>query len=90
MKIPFYQIDAFSKKIFGGNPAAVCPLESWPTDEILQNMARRTIYPKPHSSYKDQKVDTNSGGSLPPSRSIFAAMPRLQAYSLFFRLSIIH
>ncbi len=39
MKIPFYQVDAFSRKIFGGNPAAVCPLESWPADEILQNIA---------------------------------------------------
>jgi PhzF family phenazine biosynthesis protein len=39
MKIPFYQVDAFSSKIFGGNPAAVCPLESWSADEILQNIA---------------------------------------------------
>jgi PhzF family phenazine biosynthesis protein len=39
MKTPFYQVDAFSSKIFGGNPAAVCPLESWPADEILQNIA---------------------------------------------------
>jgi PhzF family phenazine biosynthesis protein len=39
VKIPFYQVDAFSSKIFGGNPAAVCPLESWPADEILQNIA---------------------------------------------------
>ena len=39
MKIPFYQVDAFSSKIFGGNPAAVCPLESWPADEMLQNIA---------------------------------------------------
>src|SRR4030043_2165698 len=39
MKIPLYQVDAFSRKIFGGNPAAVCPLESWPADEMLQNIA---------------------------------------------------
>jgi PhzF family phenazine biosynthesis protein len=39
MKIPLYQVDAFSRKIFGGNPAAVCPLESWPADQILQNIA---------------------------------------------------
>jgi len=39
MNIPLYQVDAFSRKIFGGNPAAVCPLESWPADEILQNIA---------------------------------------------------
>ncbi|MGP8154550.1 MAG: PhzF family phenazine biosynthesis protein [Smithella sp.] len=39
MKIPFYQIDAFSSKIFGGNPAAVCILESWLETEVLQSIA---------------------------------------------------
>lgn len=39
MKIPIYQVDAFSEKIFNGNPAAVCPLNKWPDDEILQNIA---------------------------------------------------
>jgi PhzF family phenazine biosynthesis protein len=39
MKIPFYQIDAFSRKIFGGNPAAVCFLESWLADDALQAIA---------------------------------------------------
>lgn len=39
MQIPFYQVDAFSKKIFGGNPAAVCLLESWPDDTTLQSIA---------------------------------------------------
>ena len=34
-----YQIDAFTDKIFGGNPAAVCPLDSWPADTVLQNIA---------------------------------------------------
>lgn len=39
MKIPFYQVDAFSRKIFGGNPAAVCLLESWLDDNTLQSIA---------------------------------------------------
>jgi len=39
MKIPFYQIAAFSNKIFGGNPAAVCLLESWLDDHTLQSIA---------------------------------------------------
>ena len=34
-----YQVDAFAEKIFTGNPAAVCPLERWPDDELLQNIA---------------------------------------------------
>ena len=39
MKIPIYQIDAFSATVFGGNPAAVCPLENWMEDSILQKIA---------------------------------------------------
>ncbi len=39
MKIPFYQIDAFTDRLFGGNPAAVCPLEEWLPDETLQAIA---------------------------------------------------
>ena len=39
MKTPIYQIDTFSSKIFGGNPAAVCPLDSWLSNDILQNIA---------------------------------------------------
>ncbi len=35
MKIPIYQVDAFTSRVFGGNPAAVCPLESWLDDATL-------------------------------------------------------
>lgn len=40
MKIPLYQVDAFTDRVFGGNPAAVCPLERWLDDETLQGIAR--------------------------------------------------
>lgn len=39
MKIKLYQIDAFTNKVFSGNPAAVCPMESWPADALLQHIA---------------------------------------------------
>ena len=39
MSIPIYQVDAFTDKLFGGNPAAVCPLEEWLDAELLQNIA---------------------------------------------------
>jgi PhzF family phenazine biosynthesis protein len=39
MKIPIYQVDAFASKRFTGNPAAVCVLESWPDDDLLQAIA---------------------------------------------------
>lgn len=39
MIIPIYQVDAFTDRLFSGNPAAVCSLEFWPPDDILQNIA---------------------------------------------------
>jgi PhzF family phenazine biosynthesis protein len=39
MKINLYQIDAFTDKLFAGNPAAVCPLDEWLEDEVLQKIA---------------------------------------------------
>lgn len=39
MKIALYQVDAFTDKVFGGNPAAVCPLESWLDTELMQQIA---------------------------------------------------
>ncbi len=36
---PIYQIDAFASSSFGGNPAAVVPLDSWLSDEVMQNIA---------------------------------------------------
>ncbi len=34
-----YQVDAFTTKLFGGNPAAVCPLKEWLSDELMQAIA---------------------------------------------------
>ena len=39
MEIPLYQIDAFTNRAFGGNPAAVCPLERWLDDATMQAIA---------------------------------------------------
>ncbi|MBT8219475.1 MAG: PhzF family phenazine biosynthesis isomerase, partial [Bacteroidia bacterium] len=35
----FYQVDAFTDKMFGGNPAAVVPLDSWLEDDLMQRIA---------------------------------------------------
>ena len=39
MKLPIFQIDAFTAKVFGGNPAAVVPLQAWLPDEAMQAIA---------------------------------------------------
>lgn len=37
--IPIYQVDAFTDRLFAGNPAAVCPLEQWLPDRQMQRIA---------------------------------------------------
>ncbi len=37
--IPIYQVDAFTDKCFRGNPAAVCVLEEWLPEAVMQNIA---------------------------------------------------
>jgi PhzF family phenazine biosynthesis protein len=39
MEISLHQIDAFASKLFEGNPAAVCPLDEWLPDELMQSIA---------------------------------------------------
>jgi PhzF family phenazine biosynthesis protein len=38
-EIAIYQVDAFTDVLFGGNPAAICPLEAWLPDETMQAIA---------------------------------------------------
>ena len=39
MTLPIYQIDAFTSKLFAGNPAAICPLTEWIPPELMQQIA---------------------------------------------------
>ena len=34
-----YMVDAFTDKVFSGNPAAVCVLDTWPDDQLMKNIA---------------------------------------------------
>lgn len=38
-KIRIYQVDAFADKLFAGNPAAVCLLDDWISEELMQSIA---------------------------------------------------
>ncbi len=40
MKLKIFQVDAFTDKVFSGNPAAVCPLNEWLPDDVMQNIAQ--------------------------------------------------
>ena len=46
MKIPFYQVDAFTDALFGGNPAGVCVLDEWLETEVLQKIAAENFLPE--------------------------------------------
>ncbi len=39
MRLPIYIADAFTHNLFGGNPAAVCPLTDWLPGELMQQIA---------------------------------------------------
>src|ERR1700730_8346303 len=39
MRLPMYQVDAFTDSLFGGNPAAVCPLPAWLPNATMQAIA---------------------------------------------------
>lgn len=61
MKLTIYHIDAFTNKLFSGNPAAVIPLDKWLDDELMQNIAgennlSETVFFVP-SSKKDIDFD---------------------------------
>ncbi|KZZ57532.1 MAG: PhzF family phenazine biosynthesis protein [Oleiphilaceae bacterium] len=40
MELNLFQVDAFATELFEGNPAAVCPLQSWLPDDLLQKIAQ--------------------------------------------------
>ncbi|KEQ14068.1 PhzF family phenazine biosynthesis protein [Endozoicomonas numazuensis] len=37
--LPIYQVDAFTNELFGGNPAAICPVKEMLSDELMQRIA---------------------------------------------------
>lgn len=44
MKIPYWHVDAFATRTFGGNQAAVMPLDEWLPDEILLAIAAENLF----------------------------------------------
>jgi PhzF family phenazine biosynthesis protein len=46
MKLPIYQVDAFTSRLFGGNPAAVVLLDEWLPDLVMQNIGQENNLPE--------------------------------------------
>jgi PhzF family phenazine biosynthesis protein len=58
MNLKLYQVDAFTNSVFGGNPAAVCPLVNWISNDLMQriaeenNLAETAYYVKKENKYE--------------------------------------
>jgi PhzF family phenazine biosynthesis protein len=39
VRVPYFQVDAFTSRVFGGNPAGICLLDSWLAEDVLQQVA---------------------------------------------------
>lgn len=46
MELQVFQVDAFTDRVFGGNPACVVPLSKWLDDKILMNIAAENAVPE--------------------------------------------
>ena len=46
LEIPLYQVDAFTGRAFSGNPAAVCLLDAWLSDSVMQAIAAENNLPE--------------------------------------------
>ena len=56
--LQMYQVDAFTNRVFGGNPAAVCPLDHWLPDALMlaiaaeNNLAETAFFVKEDAHYR--------------------------------------
>ena len=66
MKLDLYQVDAFTKEVFKGNPAAVVPLDQWLSPQNMQYIAQEnnlseTAFFCPNGKYFDIRWFTPIG-----------------------------
>lgn len=102
MKITLYHVDAFTDKIFSGNPAAVCVLPEWLPDDVLHQIAKENNLPvTAFLVRKDEKfnirwitpeyeLDICGHGSLAAGYVIFNFIDtRLQSIDLHSRIEVL-
>ena len=71
MKIPIYQVDAFTSEVFKGNPAAVCPLKEWLSETIMQeiakenNLSETAFFVKNNAKKKGSLIETAYENNVP-------------------------
>ena len=96
MKISIFQVDAFTSELFRGNPAAVCPLESWIDDNTLQlgasenNLSETAFFVRENDGYRIRwftpvcEVDLCGHATLASAYIIFNEIDRTVSNIKFF------
>lgn len=56
MDIKQYVVDAFTDKVFSGNPAAVCVMEQWIPDELIMNITRENNLSETAFAVKEKDI----------------------------------
>ena len=87
MKLPIYQVDAFTDHLFAGNPAAVVPItDEWPSDDMLQkiaienNLAETAFFQKQSDRYRlrwftpEYEIDLCGHATLASAHIIFSEL----------------
>ena len=73
-----YIIDAFTDKVFSGNPAAICILDEWLSNETMLLIAKENnLSETAFLVNKKLKMYTNSVGLRQAVKLIYVDMPRL-------------
>ncbi len=99
MEIKIFQIDAFAQKPFEGNPAAVCPLIEWLSDDLLQkiaeenNLSETAFFVKEGNGYAlrwftpEEEVDLCGHATLASAHVLFQHLDYDKETILFFTKS---
>src|ERR1041385_3225504 len=101
MRIPYFQVNAFTRNVFGGNPAGVCPLKEWLPDAVLlqiaaeNNFAETAFFVPDNDGYHLRwftpavEVDLCGHATVASAHVLFSELPapgqRPQNSSLLFR-----
>lgn len=76
MVLKQYVVDAFTDRVFCGNPAAVCVLETWLPDSTMLDIARENNLSETAFTIKrTTAADMSFAGLLLVERLTYAAMP---------------
>ena len=83
-----FQVDAFTDRLFSGNPAAVLILDDWLSDELMLAIAQETTSPRRLLSELVQTVLGICVGSLQRMKSIFVVMRLLPLHMCCLRRAL--